>query len=529
MSGKGSVSSSSFASGFRSQERTGDETHGSDFRQVMSSYTHPRQEERDEERSTRETRQPKTERDAASADAATSDTQQSAQSTNSLTGSFGLRKSQDEDEQEAASTDAQAAESEAVASEEAASAAKAATSTQTPSAGLSPLQLLLKGGSRAEIVTPGEDTKLAAQQAKELANGEAEKKAISGGAIATAQANAFATKQATPAGLSKADKSKADSAKDSKATSGADSPLVDVTNMLLAPGQQASSGADAAGGNQADAARDGIALRHGSAPELLQAGGAQENGSTKPAANNFAFAVRLNAQEAHHTSAQAAEGTANAQGAPTLASETQHAIVAAAAAGLDEAQTPDHGGAHHEGAANETALMMAGEAAPVRAEQNSSPAAPQETAPAAGPEFIDAEAAATPTQPVRNVRLQLEGDNNQRVDIRLVEVAGEMRVSVRASDTKLAQTLQEHIPDLSKSLDQQRFRAEVYTPRTEGSAASNGSNVGSQSSRGEDAQGENGRRRDGQGRQQKQPEWVDELENYPSRNKSSRSNQLWPQ
>jgi hypothetical protein len=109
-----------------------------------------------------------------------------------------------------------------------------------------------------------------------------------------------------------------------------------------------------------------------------------------------------------------------------------------------------------------------------------------------------------------------------------------MRVSVKAGDARLAQTLQEHIPDLTNRLDQQRFRAEVWTPRTESAAKSQESsnnNNGQNSQKGSESWNQNGsgRQQNPNGRQQNQPDWLDELDGIPSSNSTLRSTQTWPQ
>ncbi len=59
---------------------------------------------------------------------------------------------------------------------------------------------------------------------------------------------------------------------------------------------------------------------------------------------------------------------------------------------------------------------------------------------------LDGAADASRNEAVRNVRLQLEGDNNQRIDIRLTDQGGAVYVSVRSADANLTQALQDHMP-----------------------------------------------------------------------------------
>jgi hypothetical protein len=69
----------------------------------------------------------------------------------------------------------------------------------------------------------------------------------------------------------------------------------------------------------------------------------------------------------------------------------------------------------------------------------------------------------TPASPARDIQLQLtQGD--QRVDVRLSERGGEVRVAVRTPDTQLAGALRDQLPRLSAQLEQTGFRTETWHP-----------------------------------------------------------------
>jgi Flagellar hook-length control protein FliK len=69
----------------------------------------------------------------------------------------------------------------------------------------------------------------------------------------------------------------------------------------------------------------------------------------------------------------------------------------------------------------------------------------------------------TPAAPAREIQLQLnQGD--QRVDVRLTERGGEVRVAVRTPDPQLADTLRDDLPHLSARLEQTGFRTETWHP-----------------------------------------------------------------
>ncbi len=454
----------------------------------------------------------------------------------SFTGTLGVRQSA-QDDQAAAPNQAAPAGAKGTGAPQKTAVMTPQTGAATQFSGLSTMQMLLNGASLTQILA-GANSAQPAPTPGTPADGAADVSSKAGGdtaipATGNSLAGALAGAASAKAGQPKSDNPKASDLKrprDPHGPSGADLPLAAANNTLLvepvSSGRQA-SGREENGPGSSKAAPEGLAAITGSAHETqqLSAAGQNEN-QAQTAATNFAFAVRLRSGAADASPAELE--AAGAQGPIALAAQAQHVVAAVAAPGsADLPGGTAHNGEHPGAGSNETALLWAGEtAAAGPAAHTGSSSATEESAPTAAAEADPA----AQSEPVRNVRLQLEGENNQRVDIRLVEVAGEMRVSVRAGDTKLAQTLQEHIPDLSNRLDQQRFRAEIWSPRTESASPSSGSNVGGQSSRGGDAPGQGGQQRQGNGRQrQNQPDWVDELENYSSPATTTRSNQLWPQ
>ena len=90
---------------------------------------------------------------------------------------------------------------------------------------------------------------------------------------------------------------------------------------------------------------------------------------------------------------------------------------------------------------------------------------------------VAAEDQTSSPQPVRSLQLQLAGDGAGRVDVRLVEHAGGLSVSVRASDSNLTRGLQENLPELSARLAADKYQAHTFLPPADASA--NGSSSGS--------------------------------------------------
>jgi hypothetical protein len=132
--------------------------------------------------------------------------------------------------------------------------------------------------------------------------------------------------------------------------------------------------------------------------------------------------------------------------------------------------------------------------------------------------------------PVRDVRVQLSGEGNQRVDMHLIERGGTLSVSVRSSDETLTRSLQDNLPDLNTRLSARHFQTETWMPTrgasTSSSDADSGSGGGSNSGAGshESAgnkqgqsspdEGSGSRNRSGQPpyrRQDGRPAWVRHL------------------
>ncbi len=65
---------------------------------------------------------------------------------------------------------------------------------------------------------------------------------------------------------------------------------------------------------------------------------------------------------------------------------------------------------------------------------------------------------------ISDIRVQLNGDANQHVSLRLVQQGDGLRVIVRSNDPVLTQTLQERVPELTTRLDQHQYQTEVVLP-----------------------------------------------------------------
>jgi hypothetical protein len=129
--------------------------------------------------------------------------------------------------------------------------------------------------------------------------------------------------------------------------------------------------------------------------------------------------------------------------------------------------------------------------------------------------------------PARQIHVQVAGDGNQRVDLRVIERDGTMSVSVRSADPNLSRTLQDHMPELTTRLEAEHFHTETWVPRSSASSSSS-SEQGSSDSNSGYSPGGDGSGQQGGRQQDTKPDWVDELESY-ARNSQTRRTNLWRQ
>jgi hypothetical protein len=93
------------------------------------------------------------------------------------------------------------------------------------------------------------------------------------------------------------------------------------------------------------------------------------------------------------------------------------------------------------------------------------PAAPEASAPTAAAAPI--EPTVQPTHAAaHDIKLQVSGEGDQHVEIRLTERRGDVFVAVRTPDTKLAGDLRQDLPVLSSRLEQSGYRTSTWQPAT---------------------------------------------------------------
>ncbi len=119
------------------------------------------------------------------------------------------------------------------------------------------------------------------------------------------------------------------------------------------------------------------------------------------------------------------------------------------------------------------------------------------------------------------IDLRVQGQQNERVDIRLVARGSEVQVTVKTASAALTTELRGGLQDLVQTLRDSGYQTEAWRPSPPGSPASNASNdagreqgqphEGGQSGR-ESASGWQQENRGDRGRQDNPPRWVEELE-----------------
>jgi hypothetical protein len=194
--------------------------------------------------------------------------------------------------------------------------------------------------------------------------------------------------------------------------------------------------------------------------------------------------------------------------------------------------------------AQEPASLQGGAPASMPATTDFATATSRESAPSSSstgtnsPQITETEGAAaddvSSPAPLRSMQVQINGRDNQRVDLRLVERAGTLSMSVRSLDGTLNRNLQDHLPELITKLADQPGEAEWWTPKTQtaeggsGSGTGGGSKEDSSASQGQQNQtGADSGRQQG-GRQSNQPRWVEELAALGNSN-TTKKETIWHQ
>ena len=245
--------------------------------------------------------------------------------------------------------------------------------------------------------------------------------------------------------------------------------------------------------------------------------GEQNPPVTPPGELTFAARIQPEGPVGGGPTVSAAPGQHQPAALPTLAKpNTENEVAGTAPAQPPAAGWPSTAYGPASAGPVAAASPAAAAAAPAGASQLSAPAEPRivevPTKPAAGP--------------LKDISLQV-GDPAQKVEVRVMQQSGELRVAVRTGDSDLAHGLQQGLSDLVGRLQETGFRAEAWRPsastlasgpvpefRTSPGASSNGN---SQSYPGGSQQQQGERRQN----QSQRPEWVEELEDSIARSRQS--------
>lgn len=142
---------------------------------------------------------------------------------------------------------------------------------------------------------------------------------------------------------------------------------------------------------------------------------------------------------------------------------------------------------------------------------------------------LDLEDQPSAARPMRELSLQISSASDQKVDVRLVERAGEVHVSVSTPDADLAHEMRQELGSLTGKLAQSGFATEQFTPLSSGSSSlpdqrSTPGNQNPQGGQGQDSQsGGSGQQQQPQDERGKRPAWLDEMNISLAQRQTNRS------
>jgi len=164
----------------------------------------------------------------------------------------------------------------------------------------------------------------------------------------------------------------------------------------------------------------------------------------------------------------------------------------------------------------------------------SSPKAAEQPAPARAPAPIDQEDKLTASPTLKEISMQLSSDGDRKVDVRLVQRAGEVLVSVRTQDVALAHEMRQELGSLTGKLAQGGYATEQFAPPSAGASnlsdqRNNPENRDSSHGRGQDPQhGGSSQQQQPQDGRGERPAWFEEMENSLTQRQTNRSKAWLP-
>jgi|SRR5450432_1976718 hypothetical protein len=125
--------------------------------------------------------------------------------------------------------------------------------------------------------------------------------------------------------------------------------------------------------------------------------------------------------------------------------------------------------------------------------------------------------AASPAPPIRDFSLRLTGPDQDKVEVKVVESAGEIRVAVHSADPELTTSLQQGLGELVGKLESRGMHAETWKPAGESTSAAAKPSETPQNNQhqfsGDGSQGRQSRQQQTpQQRRQNKPGWLQEID-----------------
>lgn len=236
----------------------------------------------------------------------------------------------------------------------------------------------------------------------------------------------------------------------------------------------------------------------------------------QPVSGELAFAVRVTPQENAPPAAESGDAVK-----PLVTSSTAPVVPVKESRRAENDGTLADGGAPQHDTAHETPLPTAAlplaekQAAPSVSVPEVHTATPLHNNPVEVAQLKETPEA-KPLQPVKQLSIQV-GQEQQRVELRVVERAGELQVAVRASNPDMAQGLRQGLSDLVGQLGQNGFHADAWRPgATAGmppaAAEKPQTQPGSPNNNSQSQSGSEQDRQQGNHNPSRRPQWVEELE-----------------
>jgi len=263
-----------------------------------------------------------------------------------------------------------------------------------------------------------------------------------------------------------------------------------------------------------------------------------EDTTAAPRQGSLAFAARLTPTDETQAPAPDANRTADSQ--PRPQTMPQAPVTARQVISQADVQSDAHNGENGNPSSDQEKMIerfakietLLPQTHTVSADQPA--AAPASHASATSPLTVAArmdqvqEAPPAPTSGNHDITIRIpDATTDQGTAVRFVERAGEVHVSVRTSDTEMAQTLRGGLNDLVTRLEDGGIRTQVWQPGADASTSQNNSQQPFA-----DPDGSNGRQHSsGSNSEQEpkhnQPRWVEELEGSIGTQNSKETPQLW--